>query len=118
MVNVVVLAGRLVADVEVKKTSSGSSVAGVRLAVDRIRKDDQGNKITDFFDVTLWGKSAEFAGQYLGKGRLVAVTGSLQVRSWTDKDGQKHSRVEVNADTIRALDSPKKSAESSDPYGE
>ena len=104
MVNNVVLAGRLVADPEHRQTQTGKGVANLRIAVDRKGRE----KETDFFNVTAWGQSADFACTYLSKGRLVAVTGRLQVRSYTDKEGQNKQAFEIVADTIQPLDSMKR----------
>jgi single-strand DNA-binding protein len=99
--------GRIVADIELKYTSSGTAVANLRIAVDRQGKNDAGEKEADFFDVTAWKQSAEFAANYLGKGRLVLVDGRLQIRKWEDKEGNKRISPEIIANDIRALDKPK-----------
>jgi single-strand DNA-binding protein len=103
MLNRVILVGRLVADPEHRMTQTGKGVANLRVAVDRKGRE----KETDFFDVTAWGQSADFASTYLSKGRLVAVEGRLQVRQYTDKDNQQRKVWEVVADTIQPLDSGK-----------
>lgn len=108
MLNKVILVGRLVADPEHRMTQSGKGVANLRVAVDRKGRE----KETDFFDVTAWGQSADFACTYLSKGRLVAVEGRLQVRQYTDKDNQQRKVWEVVADTIQPLDSGKSKGES------
>ena len=110
MLNVVALVGRLVADPELKYTPSGVAVCQLRLAVDRRFKSESGERESDFFDVVAWRQSAEFAANYLTKGRLVAVNGKLQQRSWVQQDGQKRSKVEVVADSITGLDRPKDSS--------
>lgn len=103
MLNRVILVGRLVADPEHRMTQTGKGVANLRVAVDRKGRE----KETDFFDVTAWGQSADFASTYLSKGRLVAIEGRLQVRQYTDKDNQQRKVWEVVADTIQPLDSGK-----------
>jgi len=108
--NVVVLVGRVVADPELKYTPNGTAVCQLRIAVDRRFKNESGERESDFFDVVAWRQSAEFAANYLTKGRLVAVHGRLQSRSWVQQDGQKRSKVEVVADNIQGLDRPKESA--------
>lgn len=113
MVNSVVLVGRLVADPELKYTPSGVAVCTLGLAVDRRFKSASGEKQTDFFDIVCWRQSAEFAANYLGKGRLVAVCGSLQQRTWTQTDGQKRSKIEVVADSIQGLDRPRETSANS-----
>lgn len=105
--NTVCLIGRLVADPEMKYTPSGVAVATTRIAVNRSQKGDDGKMIADFFDLTLWNKAAEFASQYLGKGRLVAVHGSLQQNNWTDQSGVKRNTVKITANEIQGLDRPK-----------
>ena len=107
MLNSVVLVGRLVADPELKYTPSGVAVCTLRLAVDRRFKSAGGEKETDFFDIVCWRQSADFASNYLSKGRLVAVEGRLQQRTWTQPDGQKRSKIDVVADNIQGLDRPR-----------
>lgn len=104
--NLVALIGRMVADPELRYTPSGVAVTTFTVAVDRRFKSESGEKQTDFFDVVAWRQSAEFASNYLGKGRLVAVTGRLQQRSWVQQDGQKRSKIEVVADNLQGLDKP------------
>lgn len=107
MLNVVALVGRVVADPELKYTPSGIAVCSFRIAVDRRFKSESGEKQTDFIDIVAWRQSAEFAANYLSKGRLVAVDGRLQQRSWVQQDGQKRSKVEVVADNVQGLDRPR-----------
>jgi len=107
--NVVVLIGRLVADPELRYTPNGIAVATLRIAVDRRQKTETGEKVSDFFNVVAWRQSAEYAANYLNKGRLVAVQGRLQQRNWVQQDGQKRSVVEVLADSVQGLDRPRES---------
>ena len=107
--NVVVLIGRMVADPELKYTPSGVAVCSFTIAVDRRFKSESGEKETDFFDIVAWKQSAEFAANYLSKGRLVAVNGRLQTRKWVQQDGQKRSKTEVVAENLQGLDRPKDS---------
>lgn len=104
--NRVCLVGRLTRDVESKFTPTGIQVASVGIACDRFTKNkDTGERDVDFFNLTLWRKSAEFATNYLTKGRLVSIDGRLQQRYWVDQSsGQKHSVVEVVVDNIQGLD--------------
>lgn len=111
MFNRVVLVGRIALDPELKYTPSGVAVANLRLAVDRPFTSSQGQRETDFIDVVAWRQSAEFAANYLSKGRLVLVEGRLQVRNWTTQDGQKRRTYEVVADAVRALDKPRAAEE-------
>ena len=111
MLNRVVLIGRLASDPELKYTASGIAVCTFRIAVDRFKTNEQGEREADFFPVVAWRQSAEFASTYLTKGRLVAVDGKLQARSWVAQDGTRRYMTEVIADTLRGLDKPKERAE-------
>ena len=104
--NVVALIGRVVADPELRYTPSGVAVTTLRLAVNRRFKSESGEKEADFFDVVAWRQSAEFAANYLTKGRLIAVYGRLQQRSWVQQDGQKRTKIEVVAESVEGLDKP------------
>ena len=104
MLNRVVLVGRLVADPEMKYTPQGVAVASMRIAVNRITKNEQGEYEADFFNVTAWRRTAEFVNTYLGKGRLISLDGRLQTRSWVAQDGTRRSVVEIVADNIEGLD--------------
>lgn len=100
--------GRLGADPELRHTLSGTAVANFRLAVDRDFKDrDTGERGTDWIDVVAWRQTAEFVARYFTKGRMAVVEGRLQVRGWTDKDGNKRSTTEVVADSVYFGDSKK-----------
>lgn len=101
-VNSVVLIGRLTRDVELRVTPNGTSVTTVTLAVDRRQAQDD-NKETDFIDCVLFGPTAEATSKYCGKGKLVAVEGRIQVRSYETKDGSKRKSVEVICDNIQFL---------------
>jgi single-strand DNA-binding protein len=106
MVNKVFLVGNLAADPDVKATPKGTYVANMRLATNSYAgKDDDGNakEQTEFHNLVAFGKLAEFAGQYLHKGRLLYADGRVQTNSWQDTAGQKHSRTEVIVDTLKAL---------------
>ena len=107
--NVVMLIGRLVADPELKYTPSGVAVCQMRIAVDRRFKSETGEKVSDFFNLVAWRQRAEFAANYLHKGRLVAIEGSLQSRNWVGQDGQKRYATEVVVNNIQGLDRPKES---------
>ena len=93
--NVVALMGRLVADPELKNLQSGKTVCSFRLAVDRGRKDANGQTQADFFDLTAWEHTARFIGQYFKKGAMIAVTGRLQSRQYQDKNGNNRTAIEV-----------------------
>jgi len=103
--NRIVLIGRLTRDPEMKYTPQGIAVATMGIAVDRFTKDDQGEYETDFFNVVAWRRSAEFASNYLKKGRLVSIDGRLQARSWVEQtSGQKLTVYEIVAENIQGLD--------------
>ncbi|MGI6365704.1 MAG: single-stranded DNA-binding protein [Bacillota bacterium] len=103
MLNRVILIGRLTRDPELKYIPSGTPVASFTLAVDRPFTNKEGERETDFVPVVVWRKLAETCANYLGKGRLVAVDGRLQVRSY-EQDGQRRYVTEVVADDVRFLD--------------
>lgn len=105
MLNSVVLIGRLTKDPELRYTPSGKAVANLRLAVDRGAVNQQGERETDFIDIVVWERQAETVANYLRKGRLVAVQGRLQIRQYTNQEGQRRERAEVVASTVRFLDS-------------
>jgi single-strand DNA-binding protein len=100
MLNRVILIGRLTRDPELKYTPNGTAVATFSLAVNRRFNKEQ----TDFIDIVAWRQTAEFCANYGSKGRLVAVEGRLQVRSYETKEGQKRKATEVVADDVRFLD--------------
>ncbi len=104
--NHVVLMGRLTRDPELKSTQSGTSVTSFSLAVDRDFKDKQsGEKSTDFIDVVAWRNTAEFVSRYFTKGRMAVVSGRLQMRDWTDGNGNKRRSAEVVAESVYFGDS-------------
>ena len=107
MFNKAILVGRLCNDPELRYTPSGVAVANFRLAVDRQFTNPQGERETDFIDIVAWRQDAEFAANYLTKGRLVLIDGRIQVRNWTTQDGQRRRNVEVVADRVRGLDRPR-----------
>lgn len=106
MLNVVVLIGRLVRDPELRYTPNGVAVANFTIAVDRPFTNQQGERETDFIDCVVWRRLAETVAQHLQKGRLVAVNGRLQIRSYETNDGQRRRVAEVVADDVRFLDRP------------
>ncbi|MGL5330487.1 MAG: single-stranded DNA-binding protein [Peptostreptococcaceae bacterium] len=103
MLNSVTMIGRTTKDVELKVLPNGTNVATLNIAVDRSYKDKEGNKITDFFMCDCFGKTAEFASNYISKGRLVAITGEVHNNTY-EKDGQKRTITKINISTIKALD--------------
>lgn len=99
--NQIVIMGRMTRDPELRHTQSGTPVASFTLAVDRgFVSRDGGERQTDFIDVVAWRGTAEFVSKYFTKGQLTAVTGRLQIRDWTDKDGNKRRNAEVVADNV------------------
>lgn len=101
MLNHIVIMGRLTRDPELRRTQNGTAVASFSLAVDRDFKDKStGEKATDWIDVVAWRNTAEFVSRYFTKGRMAVVEGRLQVRDWTDKNGNKRRSVEVIADKV------------------
>lgn len=105
--NRVTLVGRLTRDPELRHTSGGQAVASMRIAVNGRGRDDSGNwtEKPNFFDVTVFGRQAETASNYLSKGRRIGVDGRLQWREWEATDGSKRQTVEVIANDIFFLDS-------------
>ena len=107
MLNRIVLIGRLVRDPELRYTSNGTPVSNFTLAVERNYTNQQGERDVDFIKIVTWRKLAETCAHHLGKGRLVAVEGSLQIRnSKSEKDGRTYINPEVVADNVRFLDWP------------
>ena len=110
MLNRIVIMGRLTRDPELRRTQNGTAVTSFSLAVDRDFKSQSGEKETDFIDIVAWRNTAEFVSKYFTKGRMAVVEGRLQIRDWTDKDGNKRYTTEVVADEAtfveRKSDSP------------
>ena len=102
--------GRLTRDPELRRTQDGNAVTSFALAVDRDFKSADGNKETDFIDVVAWRNTAEFAAKYFTKGRMAVVEGRLQMRDWTDKEGNKRRIAELVADNIYFGDSKREDA--------
>lgn len=106
MLNRITIMGRLVADPELRTTPGGVMVATIRLACDRDFKNKQtGERETDFINVVAWRQTAEFISRFFNKGRMAIVEGRLQIRQYTDKDGNKRTAAEVVADNIYFGDS-------------
>ena len=106
MLNHIVIMGRLTRDPELRRTGSGVAVASFSLAVDRdFAPKDGGERETDFIDCVAWRQTGEFVSKYFTKGRMAVVSGRLQIRSWTDKDGNKRRSAEVVADNVYFGDS-------------
>ena len=106
MLNRIIIMGRLARDPELRHTQTGTPVASFRLAVDRDFKDkNTGERATDWIDVVAWRGTGEFVSRYLAKGRLAVVEGRLQMREWTDKDGNRRTTAEVVAENVYFGDS-------------
>ena len=107
MINKVILVGRLGKDPEIRSTPQGSTVAKFTVATDEKFTDREGNKQerTEWHNIAAWGKLGEICGQYLRKGKLVYIEGSIRTDSWDDKEsGQKKYRTEIIANTMKMLD--------------
>lgn len=116
MLNHITIMGRLTRDPDLRRTGSGIAVSSFTVAVDRdYSGNDGGEKETDFIDCAAWRSTADFVSKYFTKGRMAVVSGRLQIRSWTDKDGNKRRSAEVVADNVYFGDSKKE--ESSGNYG-
>ena len=106
MLNHIIVMGRLTRDPELRRTGSGVAVASFTVAVDRdFSPKDGGEKETDFIDCVAWRQTGEFVSKYFTKGRMAVVSGRLQIRSWTDKDGNKRRTAEIVADNVYFGDS-------------
>lgn len=104
MLNKVILIGRLTRDPELRYTPNGISVATFTIAVDRNYTNQEGQRETDFIPIVAWRGLADTCGKYLTKGRLVAVSGRLQIRSYEGQDGQRRYIAEVVADEVQFLE--------------
>ena len=106
MLNHIVIMGRLTRDPELRRTGSGVAVTSFSLAVDRdFGSRESGERETDFIDCVAWRQTGEFVSKYFAKGRMAVVSGRLQIRTWTDKDGNKRRTAEVVADNVYFGDS-------------
>ena len=117
MLNHITLMGRLVRDPELRRTGSGIAVASFRIAVDRdFAPKDGGERKADFIDCVAWRQTGEFISKYFAKGRMIVVDGRLEMRDWTDKDGNKRTSAEVVVDNAYFGDS-KRDGDSGSSYG-
>ena len=118
MLNHITIMGRLTRDPELRRTGSGIAVASFTVAVDRDFADKQsGEKETDFIACVAWRQTGEFVSKYFTKGRMIVVDGRLQIRGWTDKDGNKRRTAEVVADNVYFCDSKNDSGNQNSGYG-
>ena len=112
MLNHIVIMGRLTRDPELRRTGSGIAVASFTVAVDRdFGGRDGGEKETDFIDCVAWRQTGEFVSKYFTKGSMIVVSGRLQIRNWTDKEGNKRRSAEVVADNVYFGDSKRDNAD-------
>jgi single-strand DNA-binding protein len=113
--NHVTLIGRITREPESQYTPGGHALTKFSIAVDRFTKNPEtGEKLTDFFPVVCWKKTAEFVSQYLGKGRLICITGRIETRNWVSNDGKKNYMTEIIAEHVQGLDKPRE-PQSTDP---
>ena len=117
MLNHITIMGRLTRDPELRRTGNGTAVASFTLAVDRdFAPRDGGERETDFIDCVAWRQTGEFVSKYFTKGSMIVVSGRLQIRGWTDKDGNKRRTAEVVADNVYFGES-KRNSEGGNAYG-
>lgn len=114
MLNHITIMGRLVADPELYTTQSGIPVTSFRIAVERNYAGQNGERETDFFDVTAWRGTAEIVCEYFAKGRMIAIDGRLETQAWTDRDGNNRVTVGIVAESVYFADSKR---EDSKPKG-
>jgi single-strand DNA-binding protein len=112
--NTVLLIGRMTSDVESRFTSTGKQVSNFSIAVDKNYKSPSGEKLTNFFQCTAFGKTAEIFSTYLGKGRLISIVGVLDHEQWTNNEGKKQSTVKVKVDSVVFLDGKKDGSQQTD----
>lgn len=105
MLNRITVMGRLVRDPELQHTQSGIPVCSITIACDRDYKDADGSKSTDFIDIVAWRNTAEFISKYLSKGRMAVIDGRLQLRDWTDREGNRRRSAEILANSVNFGDS-------------
>lgn len=109
--NVITIVGRLTRDPEGRTTPNGKNVANFSVAVNkRLKPKNPDERDADFFNVQAWGQTADYVTSYLGKGRLVSVSGRIESRRYTDKDGNQREVWEITADQVNGLDRPRDDA--------
>lgn len=124
MLNHITLAGRLVKNPELRRTQNGTAVASFTLACERDFKNESGDREVDFIDCVAWRKTAELVSGYFTKGRMAIVSGRMQIRGWTDKDGNRRKSAEILVDNIYFGDSKPQAEEAAteatgaEPYSE
>ena len=112
MLNKVVVMGRMVRNPELRRTNSGTAVASFTIACDRDFKSDGGEREADFIECVAWRNTAEFVSKYFTKGRMAVVSGRLQTRNWTSKEGNKRKATEIVAESVYFGDSKREELQS------
>lgn len=112
MLNKVIVMGRMVRNPELRRTNSGAAVASFTIACDRDFKSDGGEREADFIECVAWRNTAEFVSKYFSKGRMAVVSGRLQTRNWTDKEGNKRKATEIVAESVYFGDSKREELQS------
>lgn len=110
MLNKAILMGRLTRDPEMRYTQSNTPVTSFTLAIDRDRKGPNGERQTDFIECTAFGKTAEFVKNWFAKGMMAIVVGRIQSRNWEDRNGNKRTSIEINANEVLFGESKKDKA--------
>lgn len=117
MLNHIVAMGRLVRDPELRRTGSGIAVTSFRIAVDRdFVPKDGGERKADFIDCVAWRQTGEFVSKYFAKGRMIIVDGRLEMRDWTDKEGNKRTSAEIVVNNVYFGDNKRDDASNSGSY--
>lgn len=118
MLNQIIIMGRLTRDPELRRTGSGLAVANFSVAVDRDWPNkDTGERETDFINCVAWRQTGEFVSKYFAKGSMIVVSGRLQIRNWTDDNGNKRQTAEIVAENVYFGESKKKeSTTETNPY--
>lgn len=111
MINHITAMGRLTHDPELRHTAAGIPVCSFSIACERDYKNSSGEKLTDFIDVVAWRATADFVAKYLTRGRMAVVDGRLQLRDWTDREGNKRRSAEILAASVNFGDSKPRPAE-------
>ena len=118
MLNHITIGGRLTRDPELRRTGSGTAVTSFSIACDRdFANKESGERETDFVDIVAWRNTAEFVSKYFSKGRMAIISGRLQIRDWTDKEGNKRRSAEVLADNVYFGDSKQDGQRAATPAG-
>lgn len=115
MLNHITIMGRLVRNPELRRTQSGIPVCTFRIAVDRDYVSQDGERKTDFIDVTAWRSTGEFVSKYFSKGRMITVDGRLETQDWVDRDGNRRASTGITAESVYFADSRRDSAQESAP---